>query len=58
MFAALDGVVIEVPVEHGQIVNKGDVLARLRNTDLKSAWPTSPASWLDTEEHIRLRGGR
>ncbi len=35
VFAALDGVVIDLPVEHGQMVHKGDVLARLRNTDLQ-----------------------
>ncbi len=35
VFAALDGVVIDLPVEHGQIVHKGDVLARMRNTDLQ-----------------------
>jgi multidrug efflux pump subunit AcrA (membrane-fusion protein) len=35
VFAALDGVVIDLPVEHGQMVHKGDVLARMRNTDLQ-----------------------
>jgi multidrug efflux pump subunit AcrA (membrane-fusion protein) len=35
IFAGIDGVVVEVPVEHGQEVEAGQVLARLRNTDLE-----------------------
>jgi len=34
IFANLDGDVVEVPVRHGQLVKKGDVLARMRNLDL------------------------
>lgn len=35
VFAAIDGVVIDVPVEHGARVAAGDLLAELRNTDLE-----------------------
>ena len=35
IFAHLDGVVIDVPVEHEQIVRKGDVLARMTNNQLE-----------------------
>ena len=34
VFARIDGVVIETPVEHGQFVKEGQTLAVLRNTDL------------------------
>jgi multidrug resistance efflux pump len=34
IFAATDGVVVDVPVDHGQFVAAGEVLATLRNTDL------------------------
>ncbi|HMC12688.1 MAG TPA: HlyD family efflux transporter periplasmic adaptor subunit, partial [Pirellulaceae bacterium] len=34
IFAPLDGLVARVPVEHGQIVESGAVLAELTNTDL------------------------
>lgn len=34
IFAAVDGVVVEVPVDHAQMVSPGEVLATLRNTDL------------------------
>lgn len=34
IFAATDGVVVEVPVDHAQTVQPGEVLATLRNTDL------------------------
>lgn len=34
IFAATDGVVVEVPVDHAQMVSPGEVLATLRNTDL------------------------
>jgi multidrug resistance efflux pump len=34
IFAQLDGVVAEVPVEHGQLVEAGAMLARLTSTDL------------------------
>lgn len=34
IFAATDGVVVDVPVDHAQHVAPGDVLATLRNTDL------------------------
>jgi multidrug efflux pump subunit AcrA (membrane-fusion protein) len=34
VFAPLDGVIAQVPVEHGQIVEAGAVLAELTNTDL------------------------
>jgi multidrug efflux pump subunit AcrA (membrane-fusion protein) len=34
VFAPLDGVIASVPVEHGQIVEAGAVLAELTNTDL------------------------
>lgn len=35
VFAPLDGVVIEVPARHAKAVQKGDLLARLRNTELE-----------------------
>ncbi len=35
IFARADGVVVAVPVEHAQIVQPGEVLAELRNTDLE-----------------------
>jgi multidrug efflux pump subunit AcrA (membrane-fusion protein) len=35
VFAAIDGVVTSVPVEHGQMVEPGQPLALLRNTDLE-----------------------
>jgi len=35
IFAHLDGVVIDVPVEHEQAVRKGDVLARMSNNKLE-----------------------
>jgi multidrug efflux pump subunit AcrA (membrane-fusion protein) len=34
VFAPLDGLVSSIPVEHGQIVESGSVLAQLTNTDL------------------------
>jgi hypothetical protein len=34
VFAPLDGLVVRVPVEHGQMVEPGAVLAELTNTDL------------------------
>jgi multidrug efflux pump subunit AcrA (membrane-fusion protein) len=35
VFAGVEGMVIEAPVEHGQIVAGGQELVRLRNTDLE-----------------------
>jgi multidrug efflux pump subunit AcrA (membrane-fusion protein) len=35
VFAEVDGVLVEVDVEHGQQVSDGQVLARLRSTDLE-----------------------
>jgi multidrug efflux pump subunit AcrA (membrane-fusion protein) len=35
VFAGIDGVVVDVPVKHGQAVRAGDRLATLRNTDLE-----------------------
>jgi len=35
VFAGIDGIVDEVLVVHGQHVNQGDILARLRNSELK-----------------------
>src|SRR5690606_22136273 len=35
IFAATDGVVVDVPVDHAQMVAPGEVLARMRNTDLE-----------------------
>jgi multidrug efflux pump subunit AcrA (membrane-fusion protein) len=34
IFAPLDGLVASIPVEHGQIVDRGALLAQLTNTDL------------------------
>ena len=35
VFARTDGVVMETPVRHGDLVEPGDVLVRMRNTDLE-----------------------
>lgn len=35
IYAGVSGVLDELPVEHGEMVAAGDVLARLRNTDLE-----------------------
>lgn len=35
IFVRTDGVVVEVPVDHAQLVEAGQVLAELRNTDLE-----------------------
>ena len=35
MFATQDGEVIDVPVKHGEMVKKGQVLARMRNSELE-----------------------
>src|SRR5262249_2340218 len=35
VYAPIAGVIIEVPVEHGDIVKKGDVIARLDSKDLQ-----------------------
>lgn len=35
IYAGINGVLEEIPVEHGQMVAAGDVLARLRNSDLE-----------------------
>lgn len=35
IYAAADGVLVDLPVEHEQAVSQGQVLARLRNTDLE-----------------------
>jgi len=35
VFAGIDGVVTEVAVEHGDLVRRGDLLARMQNTDLQ-----------------------
>ncbi len=35
IFAQIDGTVVEVPVAHGQMVEAGQILARMRNTDLE-----------------------
>ena len=37
VFAGVDGVVYDIRVEHGKWVHKGDVLMKLRNTDLEVA---------------------
>ena len=52
MFAALDGVVIDVPVEHGQMVKKGDVLARLRNTELQVSLADIAGKLASTTEEL------
>jgi multidrug efflux pump subunit AcrA (membrane-fusion protein) len=43
VFAGMDGLVVDVPVHHGEHVKQGDVLARLRSMDLEA-------------EMIRLQG--
>ncbi len=52
VFAAVDGVVIDVPVEHGQLVKKGDVLARLRNTELQVSLADITGKLASTTEEL------
>ena len=37
VFAGIDGVVVDVPAQHGKRVAEGDTLVRLRNTDAEQA---------------------
>jgi hypothetical protein len=52
VFARTDGVVKEILVEHGDEVNKGQVLARLRNTDLEVAIRDIVGQMATTREQI------
>lgn len=38
VYAPIPGIVVEVPVEHGQHVNKGDVIARLDSRELEKEY--------------------
>ncbi|HEX4142482.1 MAG TPA: HlyD family efflux transporter periplasmic adaptor subunit [Pirellulales bacterium] len=56
VFAGLDGVVADLPVEHGQFVKKGEVLAKLRNPDLEASVIEMRGKLMSTAE--QLRGAR
>jgi len=53
VFAGINGEVTEVLVEHGQRVEKGQLLARLRNTQLDLEIDRNLGDLLTTEQHIR-----
>jgi multidrug efflux pump subunit AcrA (membrane-fusion protein) len=53
VFAAQDGVVETVPVEHGQLVSKGTVLATMKNTDLEAEEYRLTGELRAAEEQIR-----
>ncbi|HUG69448.1 MAG TPA: HlyD family efflux transporter periplasmic adaptor subunit [Pirellulaceae bacterium] len=53
IFAHLDGVVIDVPVEHEQAVRAGDVLARMSNNKLEVEIANLIGRKRTTEERIR-----
>ncbi len=52
VFAGIDGLVTEVPVNHGTNVKKGDVLARLRSVDLESQINELDGEYQSTLEEI------
>jgi multidrug resistance efflux pump len=52
IFAATDGVVVDVPVDHGQFVDAGQVLATLRNTDLDVEIATLIGKQTTVEEQL------
>jgi multidrug efflux pump subunit AcrA (membrane-fusion protein) len=53
VFAGLDGVVVELPVEHGQFVKRGDVLAKLRNPDLEASVIEMRGKLMGTTDQMR-----
>jgi multidrug efflux pump subunit AcrA (membrane-fusion protein) len=53
VFAGLDGVVVELPVEHGQFVKKGDVLAKLRNPELEASVIEMRGKLMSAQEQMR-----
>ena len=53
VFAALDGLIVSVPTEHGQQVERDQVLAEMRNTDLEVAIADVLGELTSTEEQIR-----
>ena len=52
VFAAIDGVVVEVHVKHRDIVKKGDLLATLRNTDLEVNYADIAGQRTATQEQL------
>jgi len=64
VFADIDGVVMDVPVQHEQIVERGDVLARLSNTEIRVEIENLVGRQRTTRERIssivreQLSGGR
>ncbi len=52
IFAREDGVITRVPVEHGQSVKSGDVLAEMRNTDLEVEITSLVGKQIATREQI------
>ncbi len=52
VFAAESGVVVDVPVEHGQAVDAGSVLVRMRNTDLDVEITALLGKRMTTQEQI------
>lgn len=53
VFAGVDGVVVEVPVKHGDMVEAGQVLATMRNTDLEVNITDITGQRTSTLEEIR-----
>jgi multidrug efflux pump subunit AcrA (membrane-fusion protein) len=52
VFAAESGVIVDVPVEHGQAVDAGSVLVRMRNTDLDVEITALLGKRMTTQEQI------
>jgi multidrug resistance efflux pump len=52
VFAGIDGIVVDVPVEHLQHVTEGEVVARLRNTELEQEIETLLGQRTSTRERL------
>jgi multidrug efflux pump subunit AcrA (membrane-fusion protein) len=52
VFASVDGTVDEVLVEHGDFVKKGQILAKMRNTDLENNVIEMNGKLLSTQQQI------
>ncbi|MEQ8788533.1 MAG: HlyD family efflux transporter periplasmic adaptor subunit [Pirellulaceae bacterium] len=52
VFASIEGTVVEVPVEHLQQVAEGDIVARLRNTELEQEIETLLGQRTSTRERL------
>jgi multidrug efflux pump subunit AcrA (membrane-fusion protein) len=53
VFAGVDGVVVDLPVEHGQFVKKDEVLAKLRNPDLEASVIEMRGKLMSAQEQMR-----